>query len=243
MSPASPGRRDWERAAVMQPYFLPYIGYFQLISSVDTFIVYDNIQYTKKGWINRNRLLRSGQPVTFSVPVRSDSDYLDIREREVAADFDPSRLVRQFEGAYRKAPEYVATMGLVERVLACPERNLFGFIEWSIRLTCEHLGITTAIVRSSSLAVDQDLRREQRVMALCAAVSATTYINPPGGIDLYDRADFAARGIELRFLRPRPFSYRQFDDAFVPWLSIVDVLMFNTLPDVRDQVAAGYDLT
>jgi hypothetical protein len=227
----------------MQPYFLPYIGYFQLIAAVDVFIVYDNIQYTKKGWINRNRFLRSGKPALFSLPLKSDSDFLDIRERELAADFQPARLIRQFEGAYRHAPHFTETMTLIERVMASPQRNLFGFVEWSIVAICKHLGITTRIERSSALSADRRLHREQRVIALCEAVEATTYVNPPGGVELYEPADFEARGIELRFLKPRPFPYRQFDDAFVPWLSIVDVLMFNSLSVVRDRIESGYDLT
>ena len=226
----------------MQPYFLPYVGYFQLISAVDVFVVYDNIQYTKKGWINRNRMLRSGEPVVFSLPLKSASDYLDIRDRELAPDFATAGLVRQFEGAYRKAPQFATTMPLVERVLACPERNLFAFIEWSIRTTCDHLGIATAIVRSSAVAIDHDLRREQRVLAICRALDARIYVNPPGGVGLYGATDFAATGVELRFLQPRQLTYPQFDDAFVPWLSIVDVLMFNALPDVREWIASGYDL-
>jgi WbqC-like protein family len=226
----------------MQPYFLPYIGYFQLIASVDVFVVYDNIQYTKKGWINRNRLLRSGQPATFSLPLRSDSDYLDIAARSIAADFDPDWLLRQFHGAYRRAPRFAETIGLVERVVSCPQRNLFAFLDASIRLTCDHIGIGTHVERSSAVAIEAGLRREERVIALCRSVGATTYVNPPGGVDLYHPGDFAAQGLELRFLQPRPFIYRQFDDPFVPWLSIVDVLMFNSLADVREQVASGYDL-
>ena len=243
MTPDAPTDPMPTRAAVMQPYFLPYIGYFQLIAAVDVFIVYDDIQYTKKGWINRNRLLRSGEPVIFSIPLKSDSDYLDIGERELAVAFRPSELVRQFDGAYRRAPYFAETMALIERVMACPERNLFGFLEWSITSTCGHLGIPTRIERSSSLGVDRELRREQRVFALCRAVGATTYINPPGGRDLYDPADFAANGIELRFLEPQPFTYPQFGDPFVPWLSIVDVLMFNSVPEVRHRIESGYELT
>jgi WbqC-like protein len=226
----------------MQPYFLPYIGYFQLISAVDVFVVYDTIQYTKKGWINRNRMLRSGEPATFTLPLRSDSDYLNVRDRELAEDFDPRRLIRQFEGAYRRAPRYAETMPLVERILTCPERNLFAYLEWSIRATCDHLRIETRIERSSAIDVDHRLRREERVIALCKALGATSYVNPPGGVDLYDAADFAANGVELQFLRPRPFTYRQFGDPFVPSLSIVDVLMFNDLADVRERIASGYDI-
>jgi hypothetical protein len=227
----------------MQPYFLPYVGYYQLISAVDIFIVYDDVQYTKKGWINRNRLLRTGEPAVFSLPLKSASDYLDIRERELAIDFDPARLVRQFGGIYRRAPHYAETMPLVERVMACPDRNLFAFVEWSIRASCAHLGIATEIVRSSAVPIDRGLRRESRVIALCRAVDATTYINPPGGVDLYDPGTFAANGVDLRFLHPRPFTYRQFEDEFVPWLSIVDVLMFNSVPEVRERIVSGFDLS
>jgi WbqC-like protein family len=226
----------------MQPYFLPYIGYFQLIAAVDVFVVYDNIEYTKKGWINRNRLLRSGQAATFSLPLRADSDYLDIRDRHLAPGFDPGRLTRQFEGAYRGAPWFTETMGLVERILACPDRNLFVFLESSIRATCDHLGIGTPIERSSAIPIDPDLRREQRVLALCRQIGAATYVNAPGGVGLYDPDDFTASGVELRYLQPRPFTYRQFDDPFVPWLSIVDVLMFNPRADVHDRIMSGYDL-
>src|SRR5258705_11030314 len=97
------------RLAVMQPYFFPYIGYFQLIAAVDLFIVYDNIKYTKKGWINRNRMLRNGKDVMFSVPLKNDSDYLDVCERELAADFNRDKLFNQLKGAYRGAPNFSQT--------------------------------------------------------------------------------------------------------------------------------------
>ena len=94
------------RLAIMQPYFFPYIGYFQLIAAVDMFIVYDNIKYTKKGWINRNRMLQNGKDVMFSLPLKSDSDYLDVCERELAADFNRDKLLNQFKGAYRRRPVF-----------------------------------------------------------------------------------------------------------------------------------------
>src|SRR5437868_13460953 len=94
------------KVAIMQPYFLPYIGYFQLIESVDLFVIYDNIKYTKKGWINRNRFLRNGADVVFTVPLRKDSDSLNVRERAVADDFDPRKLVNQVREAYRRAPHF-----------------------------------------------------------------------------------------------------------------------------------------
>ena len=95
---------------------------------------------------------------------------------------------------------------------------------------------------SSTLAADHGLQGQERVLALCESVGADTYINPPGGVDLYSRAAFDARGIELRFLKPRPFEYPQFGAPFVPWLSIVDVMMFNSPERIGECLAANYDL-
>lgn len=92
------------KLSIMQPYFLPYSGYFQLIAASDLFVVYDNIKYTKKGWINRNRFLRDGKAVPFSLPLKHAPDSLEIRERELTANFNPGKLLNQFRAAYRQAP-------------------------------------------------------------------------------------------------------------------------------------------
>ena len=230
------------KLAIMQPYFLPYIGYFQLIRSADLFIVYDNIKYTKKGWINRNRMLQNGQDVMFSLPLRKDADSLDVRERSLAADFDRTKLLRQLEGAYQRAPYFRQAFPLVERIVHYEESNLFGFLHHSIAKTCEHLGITTEIRLSSKVAIDHGLTSQDKVLALCNAVGATTYINTIGGMELYAKDAFSARGIDLQFIKSKPLAYPQFGDSFVPWLSIVDVLMFNSLDTVRGHVGASYDL-
>lgn len=219
--------------AIMQPYFLPYIGYFQLIHAVDAFVVYDNIQYTKKGWINRNRMLVNHAPATFSVPVAKGSDYADIRDRQVAAAFDAPRMVRQFAQAYRPAPYVDETMPLVEQVLGHPPSDLFTFVHASLLATCAHLGIDTPIRVSSTIDTDHTLRGDERVRAICHACEATRYINPIGGTDLYCADTFAADGLELAFLRSRPVEYPQLGGPFVPWLSIVDVLMFNGVDGTR----------
>jgi hypothetical protein len=215
------------KLAIMQPYFLPYIGYFQLVAGVDTFVVYDNIKYTKKGWINRNRLLRNGEAVTFSIPLQKDSDFLDVRDRRLAADFDRKKLLNMFKGAYEPAPFFQSTMPLIREIVEHEETNLFRFLRHSIVKTCEHLGIGTKIVDSSDVPIDHSLKGEQRVIALCEALGATMYVNPIGGTELYLDSDFAQRGIELRFLKSEAIEYAQFGHPFVPRLSIVDLMMFN----------------
>lgn len=230
------------KVAIMQPYFMPYIGYFQLIRSADLFIVYDNIQYTKKGWINRNRMLQNGKAVMFSLPLKSDSDFLDVRDRSLAANFDRDKLLRQFENAYRRAPYFRQTFPLIEQSVRCEGTNLFGFLRHSIARTCEHLGIATEIRVSSSIPIDHGLKNQEKVLALCQAVGARSYVNAIGGMELYAKDEFRARGLNLNFVRSRPLQYPQFDQSFVPWLSIVDVLMFNSLDTVRGCVGSGYDL-
>ena len=230
------------KAAIMQPYFFPYIGYFQLIKAVDVFVVYDNIKYTKKGWINRNRFLLDGSDATFSLPLKKASDFLDVRDRELAQDFNRAKLLNQLKSAYRKAPNFEQAYPLVEDVVLDAESNLFAFLHQSIRKTCAYLGIDTRVVVSSTLDIDHSLQAEQKVIALCKAVGADAYINPIGGQDLYSKLAFADHGIGLSFLKSKPLEYPQFGKAFVPWLSIIDVLMFNSPRQIAPVLEEGYEL-
>ena len=230
------------KVAIMQPYFLPYIGYFQLINSADLFIVYDNIKYTKKGWINRNRMLQNGKDVMFSLPLKNGSDFLDVYDRELAEEFNPDKLLNQFSGAYRRAPYFAQTFSLIEQIMRYEENNLFKFIRHSIIIICEHMRITTEIKVSSSIAIDHGLKNQEKVIALCEAVGANTYINAIGGIELYSRDAFIAQGLELEFIKSKSYEYTQFGNDFVPWLSIIDVMMFNSLDAIRESIQSGYKL-
>jgi hypothetical protein len=227
---------------IMQPYFFPYIGYFQLIKSVDTFVVYDNIKYTKKGWINRNRILQNGKDAMFSLSLKSGSDSLDVRERELAADFNREKLLNQIKGAYRRAPYFEPTIALVEGIVRCEDTNLFGYIFNSIAAICKHLGIDSEMRVSSTVDIDHGLKSQEKVLAICKALGADTYINAIGGMELYSRDMFSSEGIELRFIRSRNIEYAQLGGEFVPWLSIIDVLMFNDVEKISTDLLGGYDL-
>jgi hypothetical protein len=240
------------KAAIMQPYFLPYLGYFQLIAAVDLFIVYDNIQYVKSGWINRNRLYRNGEAVMFSLPLKRASDFLDVRDRELAADFKPDKLLNQIRGAYQRAPHFAQVFPLIERVVRNEDRNLFRFLHHSICAICDFLSIGTEIRISSTIDIDHALKKQDKVLALCRAVGASTYVNPIGGLDLYSREAFRSEGMDLRFIRAKPLEYAQTADvqradgrsghAFVPSLSILDVLMFNPIETVGALIADNHEL-
>jgi hypothetical protein len=230
------------KMAVMQPYFFPYLGYFQLIAAVDVFVVYDNIEYTKRGWINRNRILCGGEAVTLSLPVKKASDYLDVRERELAADFRRDKMLNQVRGAYQGAPFFEPTFPLVEEIVRYDRNNLFEFLHHSLCKICAHLGLATAIRISSHIAIDHGLRGQDRVLALCRALGAAVYVNAIGGTELYSEAAFASQNISLKFIRSTFVDYAQFGHAFVPALSIIDVLMFNSLETVQARVSGDYEL-
>ena len=230
------------KLAIMQPYFFPYIGYFQLIAAVDRFVLYDNVKYTKKGWINRNRYLLEGRDAVFSVPLKHDSDFREVRERLVAEDFDRRGLLERIRQAYRKAPCFEPAFAVFEKAVSNPERNLFGYVRQSLADVCAYLGVTTPIVPSSEIPIDHSLRGEERVVAICRQQGASVYVNAIGGLELYSAAAFSAHGIELRFLKSHAIEYPQLGAAFVPWLSILDVLMFNSPDRVRGFLADGFDL-
>ena len=230
------------KIAIMQPYFSPYIGYWQLIAAVDVFVVYDNIKYTKKGWINRNRFLRHGVEAAFSLPLRKDSDFLDVNQRFLADSFDREDLLNRFREAYRKAPEFSSVMSLLEGIVRNPVSNLFEYNLASIRAICDFLGIKTPLLVSSTIDCDHSLKSAERVQAICKALGADTYVNPVGGMELYSKEDFTQNGIDLKFLKALPFEYSQGGSPFVPWLSIVDILMFNNKTVINEKILNEYTI-
>lgn len=224
----------------MQPYFLPYIGYFQLIGQVDDFVLYDNVKYTKKGWINRNRILLNGHPMTITLPLRGGSDFLEIGQRRIADAFRAEDFLNKVASAYRKAPFFDETWLLLESIMTHKDVNLFGFLLNSITAICAHLELGTRLMVSSSIEIDPGIGGQDRVIALCRKIGATTYINPIGGKDLYSPRAFEEAGIRLQFLRSRLSPYPQGTHAFVEALSIIDVLFFSGRKATADLVARDF---
>jgi hypothetical protein len=218
-----------KKIAIMQPYFFPYIGYFQLINAVDEFVIYDNIEFTKKGWINRNRILVNGAGAVISLPIKKDSDYLHVKDRFLADTWEVERkkMLNRITESYRKAPHFKETYEILEKCIMFDGRNLFNFILHSIETLIHHLNINTTLIVSSSIPIDHQLKSEEKVMAICKQRQADIYINPIGGLTLYNKESFRMNNLELQFQKSESLSYMQFDNDFIPWLSIIDVLMFN----------------
>lgn len=213
------------KLAIMQPYLFPYLGYFHLIRAVDAFVVYDDVNFIKGGWINRNYVLGREQKQLVTLPLRGASPNKLINEVQVGDRQD--KLLETIRHTYAKAPQFCLVFPLLESILHYPERNLAGFLENSLRQLCGYLGLAPAWHVSSSLPKDNDLRGQDKVLAICEQLGANHYINVPGGRALYDTEAFARRGLQLSFIQPRCVEYRQFSKPFVPDLSIVDVMMFN----------------
>ena len=209
----------------MQPYFAPYLGYWNLLACADKFVLYDNIQFTQRGWITRNRMLLNGAPSTFSLPLKHDREGLHVRDRYLAPDFNREGLLRRIEGAYRKAPQYKAVYSLIASVILYSADNLFDYLHHSILRLADFLEIRTPIVVSSDIPINHALRGQSKVLAICEALGAAQYVNAQGGQALYDPKAFATRGIDLKFIRAKRYEYAQGCAQYVPWLSIVDAMM------------------
>lgn len=219
----------------MQPYFFPYIGYFQLINSVDKFVIYDNIEYTKKGWINRNRILVGNKDQLITLPIKKDSDYLTVVDRTLADSWpkDREKIINVLKQNYSKAPYFIEVYSLIRRCLDYKETNLFKFIQNTLVEIKNYLNIKADFIISSSIEIDHSLRSEEKVITICKALGATDYINAIGGIELYSKDRFLNNDINLKFIKSHQIKYKQFNDEFLPWLSIIDVLMFNSIEQVK----------
>ena len=210
---------------IMQPYFMPYIGYWQLMAAVDKYVVYDDVNYIKGGWVSRNNILMNGQAHMFTITLNGASPNKHFNEIEVRDDFKKFR--NMLQSCYAKAPYYKEIMPVLEQVFTYENRNLGIFLYHSYQVILDYLGIDTELILSSTIEKDNSLRAGEKVKHICHLLGTDTYYNAIGGQELYDVEDFAQSGISLKFLKTNAFTYPQFKNEFVPNLSIIDVLMFN----------------
>lgn len=218
------------KLGIMQPYLFPYIGYFQLINAVDKYVIYDDVNYIKGGWINRNNILINGEKKLFTVKLKSASPNKLINEIEIADDF--SKFMKTVELNYKKAPYYVDVNGLLSKIISFEVKCLSEFLANSIKEIISFLNIETELIISSQIPKNVSLKGQDKVIDICKKLKADTYLNAIGGQELYDKEEFAAKGIVLKFLRPDIVPYQQFRDIFVPSLSILDILMFNSVKEI-----------
>ena len=218
------------KLGIMQPYFMPYLGYWQLMAAVDTYVVYDDVNYIKGGWVARNNILLNGQKHMFTITLNGASPNKLFNEITIKDDF--KKFSRLIESAYRKAPYYNDVVALLEKIYNYEDKSLGAFMLNSFQVILDYLGLKTKLILSSSLNKDNNLRGKDKVKSICRLLDADTYYNAIGGQELYEKDDFKNSGIELFFLKSELSKYNQFNNKFVEGLSIIDVLMFNSKKDI-----------
>ena len=209
--------------AIMQPYLFPWIGYFQLIYQSNIFVLYDDACFIKQGYINRNSILCQGQAQRFTVPVPGASSNKRISELRFGDQVE--KIVKTVSQSYSKAPYFRDVMPLVEAVLSHPERDITACCQRAIESIFNYLDIERKIIRSAVLDYDRSENPENKVIGMCQALKGNMYVNSTGGRHLYHADAFAAQGITLRFLQANNTEYAQGNHDFIPYLSIIDVLM------------------
>ncbi len=231
------------RLAIMQPYFFPYIGYWQLVAICKTFVVYDNVQYSKGGWYNRNKFIVNGDEKLFTIPIKKASDYLQIKDRRLSdtAGDEIDKILRQIKNSYSRAPFYTMIYPIIKEIFLNQEIGLFEYVFNSIKTITELLGLKTEFVVVSQIPIDHSLKKEEKIYAICKELGYNNYVNPIGGVSLYSKEDFRKHGINLHFLKPCLKEYKQFNDLFIPGLSIIDVLMFNDRSSIIEMLKS-YEL-
>jgi hypothetical protein len=222
------------KVGVMQPYFIPYIGYWQLINAVDKYVIFDDVNYINRGWINRNRILVNGKNQYYNILMHDASQNKLINEIKLIKETkELDKSLQTLRMAYKNAPYFNETFPIIEKIILYYENNLALFLENSIKELSRYLGISTEFIRSSDVIKDNTLKGQDKILAICKKLKADQYINAIGGQELYSYEKFSMEGIQLAFLKTDDIYYKQFDNEFQKNLSIVDVLMFNPLNEVK----------
>jgi hypothetical protein len=220
--------------AVMQPYLFPYIGYWQLIDAVDIFVIYDDVNFIKRGYINRNNILenKTYQLITLELIGASQNK----RINEISIGNNANKLLKTLKQNYLKAPFYMDVFPVLEEILNNNQKELSRFLGFSLVKISKYLNIDTKFLYSSDIKNDKALKAQDRLIEMSKILNATGYINSIGGIELYDKEIFSQNDINLSFLKSSEISYKQFNNEFIPNLSIIDVLMFNSKDNVKNML-------
>ncbi|WP_432773836.1 WbqC family protein [Francisella salimarina] len=208
------------------------MGYWQLINAVDVFVIYDDVNFIKKGYINRNNILLNNKPYRITLELLGASQNKLINEIYLG-DNKPN-ILKIIKQAYSKAPYFRDVYNLLEKIMTDEEKNLGLFLEKLIRNVSSYIGIDTRFIRSSELDKDNNLRGQDKILQICQLLDADVYINAIGGKELYDKQSFFDKSISLNFIESEIVEYPQFGNEFCAYLSIVDVLMFNSVSDIKE---------
>ena len=228
--------------SIMQPYIFPYIGYFHLIESTDRIVFYDDVSYIKQGWINRNRILSNGKPLTFTVPLSKASSFELINNTFINKGqyaIWKIKFLKTLRQSYSRAPFFEPVFILISSILDTDYQTIselaigsivsvYKFLDREIRYT------TSSLCSPSTVEMD----KADRIIRITKDMGYRAYVNPIGGLELYDKSYFQNKGVQLGFVQSREIAYRQFGEEFIPWLSVIDLLMFNSKTSIKEILSA-----
>jgi hypothetical protein len=225
------------KIAVMQPYLFPYAGYFQLIAVVDKFVFYDDVNFIKNGWINRNRLFLASDVRYFTVPLLGASPFKKINEVAVVpGNVWQKRIIDTVRQSYSKAPFFKEVNSLVSEIIFLNENKIGNLAKTSVMAVCNYLDINTQFVMTSAAYENSDMSGAARIIDICHREKSQLYFNLSGGKNLYSKDSFESENIELNFVGNEPIRYQQLSNEFHSGLSIIDVLMFNDKKTVSEML-------
>jgi len=216
--------------AVMQPYLFPYLGYYQLVYAVDKFVFYDDVTYIKGGYINRNNICSNGMPQRFTIPVPGMSSNILINK--LSFDRNVKKQLKSIEQAYAKAPFFKDVFPIVRSVFTAEQRNVEYICRLSITKVMDYLHIDKSYYYSSELCYERHVPAANKLVNMSKTLDSNEYINSPGGKSLYDKGYFLEHKIKLNFIEIGDYKYNQNSNVFVPHLSMIDILMWNS----RDEI-------
>ena len=219
--------------------FFPYLGYWQTLNAVDKYVIYDDVNYIKNGWINRNNILLNGQKHLITIPLDGASSFLPINQIKTTQRFnEKEKLLKTIEAAYKKAPYFNDVFPLVHDIVMEDSCLIINALLKQFKTVAKYLDIKTELIISSTLDKNNDLKAQDKVIHICKLLGGTQYINAIGGQELYSFNDFKQNGLELSFLQTEFTPYKQFKNEFVPGLSMMDILMFNSISEVKNMLNA-----
>lgn len=220
-----------KRLGVMQPYFFPYIGYWCLIQAVDTFVLYDDVQYIKSGYINRNTILSQGNRQRITLTIQQASSNKRINDLYVGE--NNSKIVKTIQQSYAKAPYFAQFFPVIQEIFACKSTNLADFLYSSIKNLMSYMNMDQPLLRSSEMSIPTGLDRVERLLYLCKATQSGIYINNESGRKLYAQEQFQKEHITLQFIHPIISEYAQLSKNFESHLSIIDLLMNLSVDELK----------
>ncbi len=215
----------------MQPYLFPYIGYWQLINAVDKFVIFDDVNFINKGSINRNKILVQNKTHQFTLELVGASQNKLINQIQIGN--NSNKILKTIELNYKRSPYFKNVFPLIEEIFNQKEKNLAKFIGYSLKKISYYLEIDVGFIYSSDIEKDNNLRNQDKIINICQMLNATHYINPINGKELYDKELFLKKDFELNFIQTKPFKYRQFNSKFISSLSIIDIMMFNNIDNIK----------